>query len=316
MSGTPENAWPDLSGLTLQPTMEALHLWSQVAGKIKLMTTPWLNHSWHVPLYVTARGLSTGLMSTPARSFEIEFDLLSDRMIVRDTDGREQSVALQPQSVADFHAAAMRALSALNLEVEIDCMPCELDGAVPFHQDDAMRQYDGNVARAYWRALLQIQRVFHLFRTRFVGKCSPIHLFWGSFDLALTRFSGRAAPPHPGGAVHMSDAVAREAYSQEVSSAGFWPGGGPVKAPSFYSYSYPTPSGFGAVGVAPAAAYFDAAMGEFLLPYDAVSTSADPDEALLSFLQSTYEAAANLGQWDRATLEGPAGPIGSPPATA
>jgi hypothetical protein len=310
------NGWPDFSRLDLRPTTDALHLWCQIVGKVRLMMTPWVNQSWHVPLYVSASGLSTGLIPAGSRSFEIEFDLLNDVLTIRDTEGQGRRVALEPQSVATFYSNTMRALSDLGLEVQLDTMPCELPEAVPFHRDEVVREYDGNTARIYWRAMVQTQRVFQLFRTRFVGKCSPIHLFWGSFDLAVTRFSGRAAPRHPGGVPHLPDAVAREAYNQEVSSAGFWPGGGTVKTPSFYSYAYPTPVGFGDTIVQPAEAYFDAKLGEFLLPYGAVCESSDADNILLSFLQSTYEAAANLASWDRNFLEGPTGPIGRPPVGA
>ena len=308
------NTWPDLSQLDLQPMTEALHLWSQVVGKIRLSLTPWTNHSWHVPLYVSARGLSTGLIPIGSRAFEIAFDLIGDTLIVHDTDGQERRVALAPQSVAAFYANVMQALNELNVDVRVNPMPCELPEAVPFHDDDVVRAYDGRTARAYWQALVQTHRVFHIFRTRFVGKCSPIHLFWGSFDLAVTRFSGRKAPPHSGGAPYLSDAVMRDAYNQEVSSAGFWPGGGSIKAPSYYSYAYPVPDGFAQARVQPDAAHFDAEMGEFLMPYEAVRSSADPDATLLAFLQSSYEAAANLAHWDRAFLEGPTGPIGHPPA--
>ena len=316
MSAAQTHAWPSLSGLELQPTTQALHLWSQVVGKVRLMMTPWTNHSWHVPLYVSARGLSTGLIPAGARAFEIEFDLIGDGLIVRDTDGREGRVPLVAQSVAEFHAATMRVLASLDIQVEINTTPCEIPDAVPFPADHRVRAYDGDTARAYWRALVQAQRVFQRFRSRFLGKCSPIHLFWGSFDLAVTRFSGRKAPRHPGGAPHMPDAVSREAYSQEVSSAGFWPGGGTVAGPSFYSYAYPAPPGFADAPIEPAAGRFDPALGEFLLPYDAVATAADPDALLLSFLQTTYEAAADLAAWDRANLEGPPGPLGHPPAGA
>ena len=310
------NGWPDLAGLDLQPTTDALHLWCQVVGKIRLMMTPWVNHSWHVPLYLSAVGLSTGLIPAQSRSFEIEFNLLADALTIRDTEGQVRSVELKPQSVATFYANAMHAMSELDLEVRLDPMPCELAEAVPFHNDEESRAYDGDTARTYWRALIQAQRVFHIFRTRFIGKCSPIHLFWGSFDLAVTRFSGRAAPRHPGGAPHLSNAVAREAYSQEVSSAGFWPGGGKVEGPTFYSYAYPPPSGFGQAVVKPAAAYFDAEMGEFFLPYEAVFKSSDTDTTLLGFLQSTYEDAADLGNWDRKFLERSTGMIGRPPVGA
>ena len=310
------NGWPDLSQLDLQPTTEALHLWSQVVGKIRLSLTPWINHSWHVPLYVSARGLTTGLIPSDPCAFEIEFDLISDALIIRDTNGQEKHVALTQQSVATFYTQTVRALSNLGINVHIDPMPCELPEAVPFHSDDVVRAYEEETARTYWRALVQTHRVFQIFRTRFVGKCSPIHMFWGSFDLAVTRFSGRKAPPHPGGMPHVSDAVARDAYSQEVSSAGFWPGSGTVTTPSYYSYTYPVPNGFAEVRAQPDAARYDADMGEFLMPYDAVRKSADPDATLLSFLQSTYEAAANLAHWDRQFLEGPTGPTGHPPAGA
>jgi hypothetical protein len=302
-----------LSQINLQPTTEALHLWCQVVGKIRLSLTPWTNHSWHVPLHISARGLSTGLISTGLRAFEIEFDFIGDALTIRDTNGRQKHVALTQQSVATFYANTLQALDALGIAVQIDPMPCELPQAVPFHIDDAVRAYNGETARTYWLALVQTHRVFHIFRTRFVGKCSPIHMFWGGFDLAVTRFSGREAPPHPGGVPHMPDSVARDAYNQEVSSAGFWPGSGAVKAPSYYSYAYPAPKGFADVRPQPDAAGYDAELGEFLMPYEAVRTSADPDATLLTFLQSTYEAAANLARWDRQFLEGPTGPIGRPP---
>ncbi len=309
----PETDWPDLSTVDLQPTIGTLHLWSQIVGKVRLRMTPWENHGWHVPLYVSARGLTTGFIPAGRKALSIDFDLLSDQLLLRDTEGGVGHVGLHGQSVAAFFEATMSSLRALGLEVRIDRMPNEIAGAVPFHTDHGMRGYDGTVARTYWRALVQVQRVLQLFRTRFLGKCSPIHLFWGSFDLAVTRFSGRRAPPHPGGMPHLADAVAREAYSHEVSSAGFWPGGGPVGEPSFYSYAYPSPAGFAQAAVGPAAAYFDAALGEFLLPYRAVRESHDPDAALLDFLQSTYEAEANLAHWDREALELPTGLLGHPP---
>jgi hypothetical protein len=312
MSNLTENRWPALGSPDLRATTEALHLWSQVVGKIRLMLTPWLNHSWHVPLYVSARGLTTSLIPHAAHPFEIEFDLLADTVILRGADGGEKRVPLKPQSVAQFYANVMQALGEMDIAVQIDPMPCELPGAMLFHNDVATREYNGDMARTYWRALLQVQCVFGLFRTRFVGKCSPVHLFWGSFDLAVTRFSGRAAPRHPGGMAHVEDAVARDAYNQEVSSAGFWPGGDGLP-PSFYSYAWPAPAGFGDAPVLPAAASFNAKMGEFLLPYEAVRSSADPDDTLLKFLQSTYEAASNLAQWDRAMLERETGAYGRPP---
>ncbi len=308
------NGWPDLARLDLQPTTGALHLWSQVVGKIRLSLTPWTNHSWHVPLYVSARGLSTGLIPAGPRAFDMEFDLIGDALVIRDSGGRQKHVALTRQSVAAFYAHTVQALNDLGISVHLDPMPCELPEAVPFHSDDMVRAYEGETARTYWRALVQTHRVFQIFRTRFLGKCSPIHMFWGSFDLAVTRFSGRKAPPHPGGVPHMPDAVARDAYNQEVSSAGFWPGSGTIETPSYYSYAYPAPGGFAESRVQPGAAGYDTVLGEFLMPYEAVRTSADPDAALLAFLQSTYEAAANLAHWDREFLERPTGPIGHPPA--
>jgi hypothetical protein len=303
--------WPDLSRLDLPPTTDALQLWSQIVGKIRLSRTPWVNHSWHVPLYVSARGLSTGLIPNGPRGFDMEFDLIGDALVIRDSGGAQSHVALAKQSVAAFYANVMQALKDLGIDVQLNPMPCELPEVVPFDNDNAVRAYDGDTARAWWQALVQTQRVFQIFRSRFRGKCSPIHMFWGGFDLAVTRFSGRTAPRHPGGMPHVADAVARDAYNQEVSSTGFWPGGGPVKGPSYYSYAYPAPKGFAEARVEPGV--YDAALGEFLLPYEAVRASADPDATLLAFLQSTYEAAANLAQWDRKFLEGPTGPIGHPP---
>jgi hypothetical protein len=305
------HAWPNLARLDLLPTTDALHLWSQVVGKVRLMLTPWINHSWHVTLYLSARGFTTGLLHTGTRAFEMQFDLLEGVLRIDVTDGQTRRVLLGAQSVATFYAATMRALEELELAVEIDPMPCEIPGAIAFTDDHALRPYDSETARAYWRAMLQVHRVMQLFRSRFVGKCSPIHLFWGSFDLAVTRFSGRDAPPHPGGAPHMPNAVAREAYSQEVSSAGFWPGGG--RGSSFYSYAYPMPPGFSAAKVEPAAAQFDAQLGEYILSYEAVQASADPEGDLLRFLQTTYEAAADLAHWERARLERPQGFFGRPP---
>jgi hypothetical protein len=310
------NGWPDLSRFELQPTTEALHLWSQVVGKIRLSFTPWINHSWHVPLYVSARGLSTGLIPVGSRGFDMEFDFFADVLIIRETDGQEKHVALTQQSVAAFYANTVEALNGLDIHARLNPIPCELPQAVQFDSDVAVRLYESEAARAWWYALVQTHRVFQIFRTRFVGKCSPIHMFWGSFDLAVTRFSGRKAPPHPGGVAHVPDAVSRDAYDQEVSSAGFWPGGGNIKSPSYYSYAYPAPNGFAQARVQPGAASYDGELGEFLMPYEAVRTSADPDTTLLSFLQSTYEAAAILAHWDRLFLERPTGPIGYPPIGA
>jgi hypothetical protein len=262
---------------------------------------------------LSGRGFITGPIYKDSRAFEIEFDLLSDLLRIGTAAGETRRVKLEAQSVAAFFEATMAALAELGLAVDIRRMPCEIPDAVAFHEDHAARAYDPDAARAYWRAMLQAQRVFLLFRSCFIGKCSPIHLFWGSFDLAVTRFSGRDAPPHPGGMPHVPNAVAREAYSREVSSAGFWPG---IDRPAFYSYAYPAPDGFGLARVEPDAATFDARLGEFLLPYEAVRASADPDAALLAFLQSTYEAAANLAHWERARLECAQGEFGRLPDDA
>jgi len=311
MTSQPDHAWPDLTRVDLLPTTDALHLWSQVVGKVRLMLTPWINHSWHATLYLSARGFTSGLVHCRTRAFEMEFDLLEDVLRIDITDGQSRRVQLKPQSVAAFYGETMHMLAELELAVDIDPMPCEIPGAIAFTDDYALRPYDGDTARAYWRAMLQAHRVMQLFRSRFIGKCSPIHLFWGSFDLAVTRFSGRDAPPHPGGMPHVPNAVAREAYSREVSSSGFWPGGG--RGPSFYSYAYPMPPNFNVAKVEPAAARFDVQLGEFILSYEAVQASADPDDALLRFLQTTYEAAADLAHWERARLERPQGFFGRPP---
>ena len=300
MSRTSNNPWPDLAALDLRPTTDALHLWSQVVGKVRLMLTPWINHSWQATFYLSGRGFTTGPIYAGGRAFEIEFDLLNDLLRIDTAAGETRRVKLEVLSVAAFYDATMKALAELGLAVEVHRMPCEIPDAVAFDEDHAPRAYDPEIARAYWRAMLQMQRVFLLFRSRFIGKCSPIHLFWGSFDLAVTRFSGRDAPPHPGGMPHVPNAVAREAYCREVSSAGFWPG---VDHPAFYSYAYPAPDGFNLAKVEPEAAGFDTQLGEFLLSYDAVRSSVDPDTALLLFLQSTYEAAADLAHWERSRLE-------------
>jgi len=313
MSRTSDNLWPDLAALDLRPTTDTLHLWSQVVGKVRLMLTPWINHSWQATFYLSHRGFTTGPIYGDGRAFEMEFDLLSDLLRIDTADGEARRVKLEAQSVAAFYEATMAALAELGLAVDIHRMPCEIPDAVAFDEDHAQRAYDPDAARAYWRAMLQVQRIFLLFRSRFVGKCSPIHLFWGSFDLAVTRFSGRDAPPHPGGMPHVPNAVAREAYSREVSSAGFWPG---IDRPTFYSYAYPAPDGFGLARIKPEAAMFDTQLGEFLLPYDAVRSSTDPDTALLLFLQSTYEAAANLAHWERSRLERAQGRFGRAPEEA
>ncbi len=303
---TPANAqrWPELPHAAAKDTRDTLHLWTQVVGKIRLALTPWLNHSWHVTLYVTARGLTTSPIPYERAAFQIDFDFIDHVLRVRTSSGRSSEVMLSPMPVAEFYAALMGALGELGIGVHISTMPCEIADAIPFDQDRAHIAYDREYANRLWRVLASAQQVMAHFRTGFLGKASPVHVFWGSFDLAVTRFSGRRAPRHPGGVPHLPDAVAREAYSHEVSSAGFWPGGGgPVEYPAFYSYAYPAPDGFAAARVNPSEAFFHKEMGEFILPYDAVRSAPDPDGALMDFLQSTYEAAAELAKWDRKALE-------------
>jgi hypothetical protein len=300
--------WPEIPFQAWSQTAATLHMWTQVVGKIRLVQTPWTNHSWHVPLYVTARGLGTSPIPHGGRVFEIDFDFLDHRLRIQTADGASRSIPLEARPVADFYRGVFQALSSLDLDVRIHTTPNEVADAVPFERDTRHHHYDRDSATRFWRALVQIDRVFKEFRARFIGKCSPVHFFWGSFDLAVTRFSGREAPPHPGGVPNFPDWVAREAYSHEVSSAGFWPGGGGVESASFYSYAYPAPDGFAQARVSPAGARWSAALGEFLLPYDDVRTAPSPDDALLEFLQSTYEAAADAAGWERAALERDPGP--------
>jgi hypothetical protein len=298
-----EQAWPEIPYRAWRDSCETLHLMTQVVGKIRLARTPWLNHSWHVTLYVTARGLTTSPIPDGARSFQIDFDFIDHALRIATSDGQQRSLPLKPQPIADFYAAVMAALGDLGVEVTIDEMPNELPDPIRFGDDHVHASYDADAAHRFWQVLRQTDRVFAKFRTGFLGKSSPVHFFWGSFDLAVTRFSGRRAPLHPGGVPHLPDSVAQEAYSHEVSSAGFWPGGGGIDTPAFYSYAYPAAKGFRASPVRPQAAFFSDTLGEFILPYDAVRTSADPETTLLEFLQSTYEAAADGAGWDRAALE-------------
>ncbi|MEO8925848.1 MAG: DUF5996 family protein [Caulobacteraceae bacterium] len=298
-----DTAWPALPYAAWKETGETLGLWTQIVGKVRLARTPWLNHSWHVPLYVTARGLGTGPIAHGGQSFDMEFDFIDQTLRVRTSAGGMKTVRLEPMSVATFHDRVMRSLADLGVPVAIDGAPNEIADAIPFRQDRRPRDYDPDYARRFWRILIQADRLLGLFRTAFLGKCSPVHFFWGSFDLAVTRFSGRAAPPHPGGVPHLPDAVVRDAYSHEVSGAGFWPGGGGVDYPAFYSYAYPEPPGFRAAPIAPPGAFYSTGLGEYLLPYEVARMAADPDQAVLSFLTSAYAAAADNAAWDRAALE-------------
>jgi hypothetical protein len=303
MTATSAQRWPELSYTVWKDTRDTLHLWTQVVGKIRLALTPWLNHSWHAALYVTARGLTTSPISGGKFSFQIDFDFIDHALRIMTSDGRSREITLRAMTVAEFHDRVMAALDELGIAVQLRTMPCEIADAVPFELDTIHASYDADYVNRFWRVLLAASEVLGHFRSGFLGKASPVHFFWGSFDLAVTRFSGRAAPPHPGGVPHLPNAVAREAYSHEVSSAGFWPGGGPVDYAAFYSYAYPAPEGFAAAKVAPAAALFSTELGEFLLPYDAVRSARDPDATLMEFLQTTYAAAASLGKWDRRVLE-------------
>jgi hypothetical protein len=298
--------WPDLTYSAWSETLATLHLWTQIVGKIRLTLTPWLNHSWHAPLYVTARGLGTSPIPIGAEIFEIEFDFVGQRLAVRTSRGAERSLPLRPQSVADFYRATIDLLDSMGVAVAIKETPNEVPNPIRFSEDRIHASYDAAAAHRFWRALVQADRIFKLFRSGFLGKASPVHFFWGSFDLAVTRFSGRRAPLHPGGVPGLPDAVVREAYSHEVSSAGFWPGAEAFPRAAFYSYAYPEPAGFRARPVAPGS-YFDTTLGEFILPYDTVAQAGQPDALLLDFLSTTYVAAAETGGWDRAALECPLG---------
>lgn len=302
----PDN-WPVLDWPAWRETAIGLQLRTQIVGKIRLALSPWLNHSWHVPLYVTARGLGTSAIPCGARVLQIDFDLVADMLVVATSDGETRTIPLAPGSISAFHTAVVAALRDLGVTTSFDGVPSEMPGALPFAEDHAERPYDADAARRFWRALIRVQRVFGEFRTGFLGKASPIHFFWGSFDLASTRFSGRVAPRHPGGMPGLPDDVTCEAYSHEEASVGFWPGSDAYPHPAFYAYAYPAPAGYAAAAVAPAEAGFNADMGEFLLSYDAVRAAPDPDAALFAFCQSTYEAAADLAAWDRAALECPLG---------
>jgi hypothetical protein len=310
MSANTQTSWPELPLTTWRDSYATLHLLTQIVGKIRLSCTPWLNHSWHVTLYVTARGLTTSPIPHGDKNFEIEFDFVDHALHIFTSHGVTREFTLAGHSVASFYTQILGVLSNIGIHATINEVPNELPDPIRFSQDTQHASYDAEAVRRFFQILTNADRVFKEFRTGFIGKASPVHFFWGSFDLAVTRFSGRRAPRHPGGVPHLSDAVACEAYSHEVSSAGFWPGGGAIDYPAFYSYAYPEPAGFRSTRVKPDAAFFSESLGEFILPYDAVRVSADPDQALLDFLQSTYEAAANAAKWDRDALECPPGKPG------
>jgi len=294
--------WPELSYPQWRQTAATLQLWTQIVGKIRLALTPWLNHGWHVPLYVSARGLTTSPIPAGREIVEIEFDFIAHRLLVRTSRGHEGILALEPRSVAEFYEELLDLLRGIGVHVAIKDMPNEVADPIPFSEDRIHASYDADSAYRFWRVLVQADRIFKLFRSSFLGKASPVHFFWGSFDLAVTRFSGRKAPPHPGGVPGLPDAVTREAYSDEVSSAGFWPGSDAYPRAAFYSYAYPEPPGFREAQV-PKGAFFDTTLSEFILPYDTLREAGDPDRLLLDFLGSTYAAAADAAGWDRAALE-------------
>ena len=297
-----DKVWPALPFQEWKETCATLHMWTQIVGKVRLALAPWTNHSWHVTLYLTARGLTTSPIPFGAGAFEIRFDFVAHELRLLTSEGQLKVIALAPQTVAQFYHTVSEALRDLGIEVHIGMTPNEIEDAIPFDQDNKHASYDPEYANRFWRVLLQSDRVFKEFRAGFCGKCSPVHFFWGSFDLAVTRFSGRRAPQHPGGVPHLPDAVTREAYSHEVSSLGFWPGNEMMPEPIFYSYAYPEPKGFPDAKVQPSAATYNAQLKEFVLPYEAVRQAAAPDQALLDFARSTYDAASTLGNWDRAAL--------------
>jgi len=294
--------WPQLDYLGWRETCLALHLYLQIAGKYRLAHTPWLNHSWNATFYVTPRGLASSPIPD-GPGIEILFDFLEHRVVGTCGDGSTRSFDLGPMTVAQFHARFVQLISDLGGTPTFNGRPNEVPFPVPFAKDDRDRPYDRDAVQRFHQALVAVDTVFNRFRTSFLGKSSPVHLFWGSFDLAVTRFSGRRAPLHPGGIPSLPDDVAQEAYDREVSSAGFWPGGGGVDYPAFYAYAYPAPGGYRSASVQPEAAFWHDGLSEFVLPYDAVQAAADPDAALTAFLVSTYEAAAQLGGWDRDLLE-------------
>ena len=291
------NTWPELVLEEWQDTLATLHMWTQVVGKIRMKQTPLINHWWNVTLYVSARGLTTSPMPYQDRIFEIEFDFIDHQLKISCSDGAANILALRPQTVADFYQEVMSALRDLGIDIKIWPMPVEIPAPIRFDQDQIHKSYDAEYANRYWRALVNVDEVFKEFRSRFIGKVSPVHFWWGSFDHAVTRFSGRPAPPREG-----ADKITVEAYSHEAISHGFWPGGNGVQA-AFYSYTAPEPSGLSESKIQPAAAFYSQDMKEFLLPYDAVRQSPSPEAALMDFLQSTYEAGANLAKWDRKALE-------------
>jgi hypothetical protein len=307
------HVWPALPFAEWTATCKTLHMWTQIVGKIRLALTPWVNHSWHVTLYLTARGLTTSPMYVGPRVVQIDFDFMDHVLRFQIGDGVEKIIKLVPKSVATFYSEVMAVLADLQIPVKINTTPNEVDPAIPFEKNETDASYDPESAHRFWRVLLQSDRVFKQFRSDFCGKCSPVHFFWGSFDLAVTRFSGRRAPQHPGGVPHLPDAITREAYSHEVSSLGFWPGNEMMPDPIFYSYAYPAPSGFAEAKVQPSFAGYNKQLKEFVLPYEQMRQTESPDATLLDFARSTYDAASTLGDWDRVALTEVKPRLHSPP---
>ena len=297
------SAWPSLPLSEWQDTQATLHRWIQIVGKTRMALTPAVNHSWHCTLYLTSRGLTTSPMPGGSGTVEVELDFIDHHLLIRSSNGATRRMALAPRSVADFYVEYMGLLAELGVRPKFWARPNELQDTLPFAEDEEHRSYDPDFANRCWQIVSQTDRVLQEFRSRFIGKCSPVHFFWGAFDLACTRFNGETAPQHPGGVPNLPDTVVREAYSHQCISAGWWPGGGPVSEPAFYSYTYPEPAGFADARVRPAEAYYQRDLKEFVLPYDAVRAAGHPDDVLLEFFQSTYEAGASLGGWNRSALE-------------
>lgn len=295
--------WPDIPFNDWKDTLCTVQLWTQIVGKIRLRKMPWTNHSWHVTLYVSPLGLTTGSIPCENGIFQIDFDFLHHQLLITSSAGQNEKIDLYPRTVAGFYNELFEKLESMKIHTFIYAVPNEIEPAIPFEEDDTHQSYDKEKMNLYWQGLVSAHNVFTRFRARFIGKCSPVHLFWGAFDLAVTRFSGRKAPMHPGGAPNIPLKVMQESYSHEVSSCGFWPGSEQFPMPAFYSYCYPTPDAFGQQEVQPKEAFFSKEMGEFFLPYDAVRLADNPENILLQFLQSTYEAAAHTGNWDREKLE-------------
>jgi hypothetical protein len=298
-------AWPPLPLADWRDTYDTLHLWTQIVGKTRLALAPTENHWWHVALYVTPRGLTTSAVPFGEHTFAVDFDFIDHQLLVRTSNGLSSTMTLGPRTVADFHATYARTLASLGIDVPISPVPVELESVIPFARDTQHASYDADAATRWWRVLVACDRVLKRFRGGFLGKASPVHFFWGSFDLAATRFSGRRAPRHPGGVPNCPDYVMVEAYSHECSSVGFWPGGGAISEPAFYAYAYPEPAGYADQSVRPREAYFSREVREFILPYEAARHARSPDDVVLAFCESTYAAAADLGRWNRAALDRP-----------